>query len=39
MEIKLVLDGQATIEEIQELHDKKGYDFIIEDGSIKHVNK
>lgn len=39
MDIKLIFDGTATVEELQELHEKKGFEFIIEDGAVKHINK
>ena len=37
MEIKLIYEGKATLEDLYELHEKKGYEFVIEDGVISHV--
>lgn len=37
MNIQLIYEGQATLEDLYELHECKGYEFIIEDGVIKNV--
>ena len=37
MDYELIYSGQATIEELVELHEKKGFEFVIEDGVITHV--
>lgn len=39
MDIKLIFDGEATLEDLMELHAKKGYEFVIEAGVITHVCK
>lgn len=37
MELELIYGQQATLEDLYELHDKKGFEFVIEDGEIKDV--
>jgi len=37
MELELIYRGEATLEDLIELHEKKGYEFVIEDGVISHV--
>lgn len=37
MDMTLIFDGQATLEDLCELHDKKGYDIIIENGTVGQV--
>lgn len=37
MEPNLIYSGQATLEDLYELHDKKGYEFVIEDGAVIEV--
>ena len=37
MELNLIYGGQATLEELIELHEKKGFEFVIEDGVITNV--
>ncbi len=39
MDIKIVFEGQTTLEELQELHDKKGYDIILGNGMVESVEK
>lgn len=36
MDIKLIYEGKATLEDLYELH-KVGYEFIVENGVITHV--
>ena len=37
MDFKLIYSGKATIEDLYELHEKKGYEFVIEDGTVTKV--
>ena len=37
MDEKLIYSGQATLEDLYELHEKKGFEFVIEDGVIVNV--
>lgn len=37
MDVSLIYGGQATLEDLIELHEKKGFEFVIEDGVIKDV--
>lgn len=37
MELELIYCGQATLEDLCELNEKKGYEFVIEDGVITDV--
>jgi len=39
MDFKLIFSGEATLEDLFELHDKKGYEFVIENGVITGVYK
>ena len=37
MNIGLILEGKATLEDLQELHDKKGIEVVIEDGRVTAI--
>lgn len=37
MELNLIYGGEATLEDLYELHDKKGFEFVIEDGVVVDV--
>lgn len=37
MELNLLYGQEATLEDLCELHDKKGFEFVIEDGVITDV--
>ncbi len=37
MELNLLYGQEATLEDLYELHDKKGFEFVIEDGEITDV--
>jgi hypothetical protein len=37
MNVKMIYNGQATLEDLQELHDKKGYEFVIEAGRVTEI--
>lgn len=37
MDLNLIYGGQATLEDLYELHEKKGIEFVIEDGVITNV--
>jgi len=37
MELNLIYGNEATLEDLVELHDKKGFEFVIEDGVITNV--
>ena len=37
MEPELIFGGEATLEDLYELHDKKDFEFVIEDGVIVNV--
>lgn len=37
MELDLILNGQATLEDLVELNEKKGYEFVCEDGVVTDV--
>lgn len=37
MDLKLIYEGKATLEDLYELHDKKGLEFIVENGVIANV--
>lgn len=37
MDINLIFGGEVTIEDLIELHDKKGFEFVISDGYISEV--
>lgn len=39
MDAILILQGKATLEELVELHEKKGYEFVIEDGKVTGIIK
>lgn len=32
MELQLIYDGLATVEDLQELNEKKGFEFVVENG-------
>lgn len=38
MDVGLIYEGKATLEDLVELHEKKGYEFLIEDGVISDVH-
>lgn len=37
MELNLIFDGSVTLEDMCELNEKKGLQFVIEDGQITEV--
>lgn len=37
MELNLIYEGKATLADLQELHEKKGFEFVVEDGEITDV--
>lgn len=37
MDIRLIIDGKATLEDLVELYEKNGVSFVIEDGHITEV--
>lgn len=37
MEPSLIYGGHATLEDLIELHEKKGFEFVVEDGVITDV--
>lgn len=37
MDIRLIYEGKATAEDLQELHEKKGFEFVIERGKVTKV--
>lgn len=37
MDLKLIYEGKATLEDLYELHDKKGFEFVVADGVVKNV--
>ena len=37
MEVSLIYGGQATLEDLYELHERKGFEFVIEGGKITNV--
>ena len=37
MNIGLILEGKATLEDLQELHDKKGIEVVIENGKVTAI--
>lgn len=37
MDLNLIFGGDATIEDLIELHDKKGLEFVVEDGQISEI--
>lgn len=37
MEISLIFGGNATPFDLMELHEKKGYEFTIEDGQVTEI--
>lgn len=39
MNLALIFTGQATLEDLYILHDKKNYDFTIEDGKVTGIYK
>lgn len=39
MDIRLIYEGKATLDDLQELHDKKGYEFVIEDGKVTQIKE
>lgn len=39
MELNLIYGGEATLEDFYELNEKKGFEFVIEDGKVTQVLK
>lgn len=37
MDMNLICGGEATLEDLIELHEKNGFEFVIEDGVITNV--
>lgn len=37
MDISLIFNGDVTPFELLELHEKKGYEFVIEDGQVTEI--
>lgn len=37
MEMQLIMEGKATVEDLVELHEKKGFEFVIEDGAVTKI--
>lgn len=37
MDIKAIFEGKATVDELQELHEKKGVEVVIENGQASEV--
>lgn len=37
MDISLIFSGEVTPFELLELHEKKGYEFVIEDGQVTAI--
>lgn len=37
MDFKLIFEGKATLEDLYDLYDKRGFVCIAEDGKITHV--
>ena len=37
MDLKLIFEGKATLEDLYELHDKRGFEFVIADGGVVNV--
>lgn len=37
MEIKLIYEGKATVEDLQDLHKMKGFEFVIESGKVTKI--
>lgn len=37
MDVKLIFDGKVTLEDLVQLNEMKGYEFVIEAGVITHV--
>lgn len=39
METNLIFSGNATLEDLYELNEKKGFEFVVEDGKVTQVLK
>ena len=39
MNSELILNGNATLEDLYELNEKKGVEFVVEDGKVTQVLK
>ena len=39
MDVKLIMNGNVTVDELKELHERKGTNFIIEDGQIASIEE
>lgn len=37
MDLKLIYEGKATLEDLYELHERRGFEFIIADGGVVNV--
>lgn len=37
MNIGLIMEGKATLEDLQELHEKKGIEVVIENGKVTAI--
>lgn len=37
MELQLIYDGLATLEDLLDLYKKKGFEFVVENGGITNV--
>jgi hypothetical protein len=37
MDIGIIFEGRATVQDLQELHDRKGYEFVLADGRVKEI--
>lgn len=37
MDIKLIYEGKATVEDLQELNKTKGFEFVIEGGKVTKI--
>ena len=37
MEEKLIYGSTATLEDLYELHDKRGFEFVVEDGKVTGI--
>lgn len=38
MDISLIFEGKATLEELYDLHEKKGYEIVVKDGNVVEVH-
>lgn len=37
MELELIYGGHATLEDLMELHEKKGFEFVVGDGKVTQI--